>query len=79
MVIEGYDLVAFGAAIPNLLRSEYLGITALSATAIAVLSLVGVGLGAAAVGPRTNWMSSYSTSEKIQHSGLMSPISTRSE
>lgn len=50
VLLEGYDLVAFGAAIPNLLKSGYLGISPFSATVIAVLSLVGVGLGAAAVG-----------------------------
>lgn len=50
VVIEGYDLVAFGATIPTLLRSHYLGITPISATVIAALSLVGVGVGAAAVG-----------------------------
>ncbi|OMH27724.1 MFS transporter [Tersicoccus phoenicis] len=54
VVFEGYDIVALGAAIPRLLDSRYAGITALDATFIATISLVGVGIGAAAIGPITD-------------------------
>lgn len=50
VALEGYDLVSFGAAIPNLLKSQYLGSSPLSTTWIAVLSLIGTGIGAAGVG-----------------------------
>ncbi|MEH0108734.1 aromatic acid/H+ symport family MFS transporter [Tersicoccus sp. MR15.9] len=54
VVFEGYDIVALGAAIPRLLDSHHAGITALDATFIATISLVGVGIGAAAIGPITD-------------------------
>ncbi|OMH34274.1 aromatic acid/H+ symport family MFS transporter [Tersicoccus sp. Bi-70] len=54
VVFEGYDIVALGAAIPRLLDSRHAGITALDATFIATISLVGVGIGAAAIGPITD-------------------------
>ncbi|GGC79869.1 MFS transporter [Tersicoccus solisilvae] len=54
VVFEGFDIVALGAAIPRLLDSQHAGITALDATFIATISLVGVGIGAAAIGPITD-------------------------
>ena len=51
VVLEGYDLVTLGAVIPTLLETKHLGMTPADATLIATLSLVGVGLGAATVGP----------------------------
>ncbi|MHA6802261.1 MFS transporter [Salinifilum ghardaiensis] len=51
VMLEGYDLVVLGAIIPVLLDSGYLGFTPASATAVATLSLVGVAIGAASVGP----------------------------
>ncbi|RJQ75478.1 MFS transporter [Pseudonocardiaceae bacterium YIM PH 21723] len=54
VLLEGYDLVALGASIPILLKGHYLGFTAAGATAVATLSLVGVAVGAAGVGPLTD-------------------------
>ncbi|MFI0421538.1 MFS transporter [Spongiactinospora sp. 9N601] len=54
VLIEGYDLVALGAAIPTLLRTHELGFTPAGATAVATVSLVGVGIGAACIGPLTD-------------------------
>lgn len=51
VMLEGYDLVVLGAIIPVLLDTGYLGFTPASATAVATLSLVGVAIGAASVGP----------------------------
>jgi len=51
VVFEGFDIVALGASIPTLLNTAHAGMTALDATFIATLSLVGVGLGAALIGP----------------------------
>jgi MFS family permease len=51
VALEGFDLVALGAAIPTILDSRFLGITAPEATFVATISLVGVGIGAAGVGP----------------------------
>jgi hypothetical protein len=46
VLLEGYDLVALGVGIPTLLKSGYLGFTAVGATAVATVSLVGVAVGA---------------------------------
>ncbi|CEA09748.1 4-hydroxybenzoate transporter PcaK [Arthrobacter saudimassiliensis] len=51
VVFEGFDIVAFGAAIPTLLDTGYAGMTSAGATYISTISLVGVGLGAALIGP----------------------------
>ncbi|SDR97646.1 Sugar phosphate permease [Brevibacterium sandarakinum] len=51
VALEGFDLVVLGAVIPELLATNSLGFTTEAATLVATLSLVGVGLGAAAVGP----------------------------
>lgn len=50
VMLEGFDLVVLGAVIPTLLATGHVGFTAEAATAVATLSLVGVGLGAAGVG-----------------------------
>lgn len=54
VMLEGYDLVVLGAIIPTLLKTEHVGFTAAGATAVATLSLVGVAIGAASVGPLTD-------------------------
>lgn len=51
VVLEGFDLVTLGAVIPRMLGTEYLGITPSSATMLATMSLVGVGVGASLIGP----------------------------
>lgn len=50
-MLEGYDLVVLGAIIPVLLDTGYLGFTPAAATVVATLSLVGVAVGATAIGP----------------------------
>lgn len=54
VLLEGFDLVVLGAVIPTLVKSEHVGITDGGATTIATLSLVGVAIGAALVGPVTD-------------------------
>lgn len=54
VMLEGYDLVVLGAIIPTLTKTGYAGFDAAGATAVATLSLVGVAIGAAAVGPITD-------------------------
>ncbi|MET8472686.1 aromatic acid/H+ symport family MFS transporter [Streptomyces sp. NPDC006422] len=54
VLLEGYDLVALGATIPTLLKTHHLGFTAADATAVATVSLVGVAVGAAGLGPLTD-------------------------
>lgn len=51
VALEGFDLVALGAVIPTLLTSEHLGMTRADLTFAATISLVGVGIGAATIGP----------------------------
>jgi MFS family permease len=51
VLLDGYDLVVLGAAIPTLLEQHHLGLTASSATFAATSSLVGVAVGAAGSGP----------------------------
>ena len=47
VALEGFDLVAFGAVIPTLLRTGHLGMGPGQVGLVATVSLVGVGLGAA--------------------------------
>ncbi|MBW4718462.1 MFS transporter [Saccharothrix obliqua] len=54
VLLEGYDLVAFGATIPVLLKTGHLGFTPAGATLVATLSLVGVAVGAAGLSPLTD-------------------------
>ncbi|OCG73294.1 MFS transporter [Microbacterium sediminis] len=49
VVFEGYDIVALGAAIPTL--TEHAGMDVAALNVVVTLSLVGVGVGAAAMGP----------------------------
>ncbi|MEU6157377.1 aromatic acid/H+ symport family MFS transporter [Streptomyces sp. NPDC047130] len=56
VMLEGYDLVVLGAIIPTLLKTEHLGMTAVDATTVATLSLVGVAIGAVSVGPLADRM-----------------------
>ena len=51
VVFEGFDLVALGASIPTLLDTKHAGIDPAGATFVATISLVGVGIGAALIGP----------------------------
>lgn len=51
VVFEGFDIVALSASIPQLLDTAHAGMTALDATFIATISLVGVGAGAVLIGP----------------------------
>lgn len=51
VLLEGYDLVVLGAVIPTLIEHHHIGFTAARATFAATISLVGVAIGAAAVGP----------------------------
>lgn len=52
VMLEGYDLVVFGAVIPTLTApaTRHLGMTTGDATFVSTISLVGVGIGAAAAG-----------------------------
>ena len=54
VALDGFDLVVIGAVIPTLIKSGDLGFTASSATTAATLGLVGVGIGAVAIGPLTD-------------------------
>ncbi|WP_240237582.1 aromatic acid/H+ symport family MFS transporter [Nocardioides sp. CFH 31398] len=54
VALDGFDLVVLGAVIPTLLSTGALGFTESSVTLAATLGLVGVGLGAVAVGPLTD-------------------------
>lgn len=51
VTLEGFDLVTLGAVIPSLLQTRHIGFDAGAATLVATLSLVGVGIGASAIGP----------------------------
>lgn len=51
VLVEGYDLVVLGAVIPTWLEGSVLGFTGSSTTFVATLSLVGVAIGATALGP----------------------------
>ena len=54
VALDGYDLVVLGAVIPTLTETEALGFDAGSLTTAATLGLVGVGIGAVAIGPLTD-------------------------
>ena len=51
VALDGFDLVVLGAVIPTLSKSGDLGFTDSSLTLASTLGLVGVGLGAVAIGP----------------------------
>jgi AAHS family benzoate transporter-like MFS transporter len=51
VALDGFDLVVLGTVIPTLLATHELGFDAPAATAVATAGLVGVGIGALAVGP----------------------------
>ena len=51
VALEGFDLVTFGAIIPTLLETGYLGMGVAETTFIATVSLLGVGIGASGIGP----------------------------
>jgi MFS family permease len=54
VALDGFDLVVIGAVIPVLLESGDLGFTPAAATTAATIGLVGVGIGAVAIGPLTD-------------------------
>lgn len=54
VALDGFDLVVLGAVIPTLLGTGDLGFTPSSVTAASTIGLVGVGLGAVAIGPLTD-------------------------
>ncbi|MET1061085.1 MAG: aromatic acid/H+ symport family MFS transporter [Nocardioides sp.] len=54
VALDGFDLVVLGAVIPTLSKSGDLGFTDSSLTLASTLGLVGVGLGAVAIGPLTD-------------------------
>lgn len=54
VALDGFDLVVLGAVIPTLSRSGDLGFTDSSLTVTSTVGLVGVGIGAVAVGPLTD-------------------------
>lgn len=59
--LDGFDLVVLGAVIPVLSKEGALGFTDDSLTTASTLGLVGVGLGAVAVGPLTDRFGRRST------------------
>jgi len=54
VALEGYDLVVIGTVIPTLSQTGDLGFTDSSLTTASTIGLVGVGIGAVAVGPLTD-------------------------
>ena len=54
VALEGYDLVVLGAVIPELDKTGALGFTKATLTLVATIGLVGVGIGAVAIGPLTD-------------------------
>ncbi|RLV48366.1 MFS transporter [Nocardioides mangrovicus] len=54
VALEGFDLVVLGATIPTLSRTDALGFTDASLTTASTVGLVGVGIGAASIGPVTD-------------------------
>lgn len=54
VALDGFDLVVLGAVIPTLTETEALGFDSASLTTAATLGLVGVGIGAVAIGPLTD-------------------------
>lgn len=51
VALEGFDLVTLGAVIPTFVSTRHVGFDVGAATTAATVSLIGVGLGASAVGP----------------------------
>lgn len=51
VALDGFDLVVLGTVIPTLLSTRELGFDAAGATAVVTTGLVGVGIGALAIGP----------------------------
>ncbi|QIZ98933.1 aromatic acid/H+ symport family MFS transporter [Leifsonia sp. PS1209] len=54
VALDGFDLVVLGTVIPTLISTGALGFDPGGATAVATAGLVGVGIGALAVGPLTD-------------------------
>jgi AAHS family benzoate transporter-like MFS transporter len=54
VALDGFDLVVIGAVIPTLSKTGDLGFTDASLTTASTVGLVGVGIGAVAVGPLTD-------------------------
>jgi MFS family permease len=54
VALDGFDLVVLGAVIPTLDKSGALGFDSASLTMVATVGLVGVGIGAVAIGPLTD-------------------------
>ena len=54
VALEGFDLVVLGAVIPTLAETGALGFTPSSLTLASTMGLVGVGVGAVAIGPLTD-------------------------
>lgn len=54
VALDGFDLVVMGAVIPTLKESGDLGFTAASLTTASTVGLIGVGIGAALIGPVTD-------------------------
>jgi len=54
VALDGFDLVVLGAVIPTISASGDLGFTDASLTTASTIGLVGVGLGAVAIGPLTD-------------------------
>ncbi|HWM37695.1 MAG TPA: MFS transporter, partial [Streptomyces sp.] len=54
VALDGFDLVVLGAVIPTLTKTQALGFDPGSLTTAATVGLVGVGIGAVAIGPLTD-------------------------
>ena len=54
VALEGFDLVVLGAVIPTIAESGALGFTESTLTLASTMGLVGVGIGAVAIGPLTD-------------------------
>jgi MFS family permease len=54
VALDGFDLVVLGAVIPTLSKTGDLGFTDASLTTASTVGLVGVGIGAVAIGPLTD-------------------------
>ncbi|MEV4974566.1 MFS transporter [Streptomyces scopuliridis] len=54
VALDGFDLVVLGAVIPTIAKTQALGFTSASLTTAATVGLVGVGIGAIAIGPLTD-------------------------
>lgn len=54
VTLEGFDIVALSASLPTILETQHVGIDQADATFITTISLVGILVGARAVGPITD-------------------------